>query len=425
LRKDPLRFFLDCATYGDIVRLRVGPRTIHFINDPYYIQHVLQTNSRNYRKGFALRRAKSILGNGLLTSEGDFWLGQRRLIQPIFHRKRIAYMARVMTTRTKQHIETWRVLSKTGEAVDIAQEMMQLTLNIIGETMFSTDVSGDAKSIGDALTTVVHFNNQQLRQPLRTLFSRRRRKEFKKALKTLDHIVYGLIEDRRKAGDEHHDLLTMLLAARDEKSDKGMSDREVRDEAMTIFLAGHETTANALTWTWYLLSMHPQVAAKLNNEVDRVLGGRTPTVEDLQNLVYTAMVIKEVMRLYPPAWVIGRESFSADEIAGYPIPAKSTVIFSPYVMHRHPTYWNNPAGFNPERFATENDKRQPHFTYFPFGGGPRLCIGNHFAMMEAQIILAMVVQHYELHLAPYHRVELEPMVTLRPRYGMRMTIMQR
>lgn len=343
------------------------------------------------------------MGDGLLTSEGDFWLGQRRLIQPVFHRKRIADMASIMTKYTQQRIEMWGLAAKNGETVDIAQEMMQLTLNIIGETMFSTDVSGDAKAVGEALTTVLHYNNRQLRQPLITAFSFRQRRQFKKALKTLDTIIYDMIEARRESTETNQDLLTMLLRARDEETGEGMSDRQVRDEAMTIFLAGHETTANALTWAWYLLSTHPNIAKKLHEEVDQVLSGRVPTVEDLPNLIYTEMVIKEVMRLYPPAWVIGRETLAADDIGGYRIPPKSSVMFSPYIMHRHPTYWDNPTAFDPERFAPENDKRHPHFTYFPFGGGPRLCIGNHFAIMEAQLILAIIAQHYELHLAPYHR----------------------
>ena len=424
-QRDPLNLFMNAALrYGDIVRLRIGPRAVHLITSPDYIKYVLQENNRNYHKSASYEKTKPLLGQGLLTSEDDFWRRQRKLSQPAFHRQRIGAFATTMTDATNEMLDRWQAAVERAQPMDIAKEMMRLTLTIVGQTLFSTDVSDEADSVGRALTIALEHTTHRMQaifdlgERLPTPENRR----FHEAIKTLDKIVFGMIEERRRSGVDHGDLLSMLLQARDEETGESMSDKQLRDEAMTIFLAGHETTANALAWSWYLLSKHPDVARRLRAELDETLGGRVPTVQDLPNLRYTTMVIEEAMRLYPPAWAIGRNTIGEDEIGGYHIPADSIVAISSYVTHRLPTYWDNPEGFDPERFTPERSEGRPRFAYFPFGGGPRICIGNNFAMMEMQLVLATIAQRYRLDLTPGQVIEPEPMVTLRPRNGIQMTV---
>jgi cytochrome P450 len=305
--------------------------------------------------------------------------------------------------------------------------MMRLTLTIVCQTLFSSDISTEADEVGQALTTVLKHTIDRMQSlfDLAEILPLPENRRFYEALRTLDQVVYGMIKERRRSGRDTGDLLSMLVFARDEETGQSMSDKQLRDEVMTIFLAGHETTANALGWTWYLLSRHPEVTRRLEAELAEVLDGRTPTLDDLSKLNYTSMVIQEAMRLYPPAWIIGRNAVEADQIDGYDIPADSSIILSPYVTHRHPGFWDNPEGFDPERFSPQQTKDRPYFAYFPFGGGPRLCIGNNFALMEAKLVLATVAQRYRLELVPGHPVEPEPLVTLRPKYGLLMTLRPR
>jgi cytochrome P450 len=314
---------------------------------------------------------------------------------------------------------------REGGEIDVHAEMMALTLRIVARTLFSAVVGAEAEGIGHALSIAIHYANDyaesliRLPQWLPTPANVR----FKRAVKTLDELVYRIIDERRKGGPAAHDLLAMLMSATDDTTRTGMGDRALRDEVMTLVLAGHETTANALTWTWYCLSKDPEVERRVHAEVSRVLAGRTPTIDDLPKLGYTSMVLQEAMRLYPPVWAFERQAIADDEVGGYVLPAGSIVAVSPYLMHRHRAHWDNPEGFDPERFAPERTVERERFAYLPFGGGPRLCIGNAFAMMEAQIILAMVVQRHRLALVPGRPVVAEPVITLRPKHGLPMTLL--
>jgi len=424
-RKGPLPFFQNLAAqYGDISYFRLGPQEAFFLNHPDYIKDVLVTNHQNFHKGLVLQRAKRLLGEGLLTSEGEFHRRQRRLAQPAFHRARIASYAGVMTAYATETRERWR----DGAALDMSEEMMRLTLGIVGKTLFDADVVSDAQQVGEAMTVVMDLFNTitipffELLQKLPLPQLRR----FDNARARLDAIIYRLIEERRRSGVDRGDLLSMLLLAQDTEGDGGaMTDEQLRDEVMTIFLAGHETTANALTWTWYLLSQNPEAEVKLHEEIDRVLEGRLPTFEDVAQLKYTEMVLAESMRLYPPAWALGRLAMTDSEIGGYLVPKKSLVLMSQYVMHRDQRYFPEPLRFDPDRWTAEVHESRPQFSYFPFGGGTRRCIGEGFAWMEGILLIATLAQQWQMRLVANHPVALKPVITLRPKYGMRMVVKRR
>ena len=424
-RRGPLPFFQNLAQqYGDISYFKLGPQEAFFLNHPDYIKDVLVTNHQNFIKGLALQRAKRLLGEGLLTSEGDFHRRQRCLAQPAFHRARIASYAGVMTDYAAQTRERWH----DGQTIDISEEMMRLTLAIVGKTLFDADVISDAQEVGEAMTVVMDLFNTitipffELLQKLPLPQLRR----FDSAKARLDAIIYRLVEERRRSGEDRGDLLSMLLLAQDTEDDGGqMTDAQLRDEVMTIFLAGHETTANAMTWTWYLLSQNPEAEAKLHEEIDVVLAGRLPTFEDVARLKYTEMVLAESMRLYPPAWAIGRLALNEFEIGGYVVPKKSLVLMSQYVMHHDGRYFAEPLRFDPERWTPDARESRPQFSYFPFGGGPRRCIGEGFAWMEGILLIATLAQQWRMRLVPNHPVALKPVITLRPKYGMKMTVMMR
>lgn len=394
------------------------------INHPDYIKEVLVTNNQNFIKGLALQRAKRLLGEGLLTSEGEFHRRQKRLAQPAFHRQRIASYSTVMTDYAAAASARWH----DGETLDIAEEMMRLTLAIVGKTLFDADVESQAEEVGEAMSVVMDLFNT-LTVPFFELLEKLplpQMQRFKKARARLDRIIYRLIEERRRRGEDRGDLLSMLLLAQDEEGQSGgMSDVQVRDEALTIFLAGHETTANALTWTWYLLSENPAAEAKLHEELQEVLGSRIPTVDDFPSLRYTEMVMAESMRLFPPAWAIGRLAVDDCEIGGYQVPARSLVLMSQYIMHRDARYFPQPERFDPERWTPGARESRPQFSYFPFGGGPRRCIGEGFAWLEGVLLLATLAQHWQMRLVPNHPVGLRPVITLRPKHGMRMIITRR
>jgi len=416
MRQDPIGLLMDSArTYGDVVRFRFVNRPVYLIVDPEDIRHVFQENYRNYSKqtrGFQVLR--SFLAGGLLTAEGSEWLKQRRIAQPAFHRARIAGFGETMARAADEMLDRWD--ASGAETLDVTAEMMRLTLRIVGETLLGSDVSSDADRVGRAVAVALRMANDsitRLVEPPRFLPIRRNR-QLGEALRTLDEVVYGMIARRRRSGADTGDLLSMLMHARDEETGDGMDDRQLRDEVMTIFLAGHETTAVALGWTWYLLSTHPAAARRLIEEVDTVVGSRRPTSDDLPRLRYTEQVIKESMRLYPPAWIISRSAIGDDVIRGYRIPAGAFVFASPYVTHRRPSLWENPEGFDPERFEPGRTDDPPHFRYFPFGGGPRQCIGNTFAMMELQLVVATVARRCRLDLIPGQRIGVTPSITLRP-----------
>ncbi len=423
-RRGALPFFQSLAEYGDISYFRLGPQPAFFFNHPDYIKEILVTNNSNFMKGLALQRAKRMLGDGLLTSEGEFHRRQRRLAQPAFHRLRIASYAEVMTDYAAQISQDWH----DGETLDISEEMMRLTLGIVGKTLFDADVISDAQEVGEAMTVVMDLFNT-ITVPFFELLQKLPLPQFRRfdnAKLRLDAIIYRLIEERRRSGQDRGDLLSMLLLAQDTEGDGGqMTDTQLRDELMTIFLAGHETTANAMTWTWYLLSQNPEVEAKLHAEIDAVLAGRLPGFEDVAQLKYTEMVLTESMRLYPPAWALGRMALNDCEIGGYVVPKKSLVLMSQYVMHHDPRYFAEPFRFEPERWSPEARETRPQFSYFPFGGGPRRCIGEGFAWMEGILLLATLARHWQMRLVPGHPVELKPVITLRPKHGMRMIVTKR
>jgi cytochrome P450 len=416
-RKSPLDFLSKMAReYGDLVYFKVARQHMYLVNHPDYVREVLVNNQSNFIKSRALQRAKVLLGEGLLTSEGQQHLRQRRLVQPAFHRERLVGYAAAMSAGAVRWRDRWRA----GSTLDISTEMPHLTLSIVAKTLFSADVESEASEIGEAMTTVLEmfrlllmpFAEYLEKLPLPHI------RRFEKARARLDSTIYGLIRERRKSGVDTGDLLSMLLFAQDDES--GMTDEQVRDEALTLFLAGHETTANALTWTWYLLSQHPEIERRLHDEIDAVLGDRAPEFTDVPQLRYAEMILAEALRLYPPAWAIGRKAKGAFELGGVEVPAESICILCPYLVHRDPRWFPEPEKFDPERWTPEARDSRPKFSYYPFGGGARVCIGERFAWMEGVIVMAAIAQKWRLRLQPGQRVEPLPLITLRVKNGLRM-----
>jgi cytochrome P450 len=424
---DPLKLLTDWAhTYGDTYHYRLLHFHVYFFNSPESIEQILVAQQRKFVKGRAMQANRDLFGNGLLTSEGDYWQHQRKLIQPAFHRERIAAYGRTMVSSTQRMLDAWTaaLARETNPHIerDIHQEMMALTLDIAARTLFNVEIAHETERIGRALEILLAATGRpgrMLRIVRMIPFPSER--AYRRAVRDLDEIVYGIIHARRAAGGDSGDLLAMLLAAKDENGN-GMTDRQLRDEALTLLLAGHETTAIALSWAWYLLSQNPEVSRKFHAELDSVLAVRAPAVEDLPRLPYTERVIKEAMRLYPPAYVILRLAVEDSEIGGYRVPRGSSVAISPWVIHRDPRFFPEPERFNPDRWTPDFQRALPRFAYFPFGGGPRICIGAQFASMEAALVLATIAQRYNLRLVPGHPVETFPSMTLRPRHGLRMTL---
>jgi cytochrome P450 len=421
--RDPLGCLeRDWHTYGDIGCVRVGPLRHYFVIHPDHVQHVLQERNRNYVKGPIIARTKVLIGEGLFTSEGDFWRRQRRLAQPAFHRARIAAFADMMTACGRDMLDSWAGAAASGTTFDLAAETSRVTLRVVGKALFSLDLQGEAASVGQALVEALDFVTHRtfnLLVPSMWVPTGRIRR-FRRALAVLDDMVLRIVHERRRASDPSaaQDLLGMLIAARDEETGEGMTDRQLRDEVMTFVLAGHETTAVSLAWIWYLLARHPAVEHRLRDEVATTLGGRTPTLDDLPRLPYARMVVEESMRLYPPLWAFGRQALEEDQIGGYRIAAGAPLNVIPWLTHRHPDFWPDPGCFDPERFAPERAAARHRFAYLPFSGGPRLCIGSEFALMEAVLLLAMTVQRYRIALAdPERPIVPDVKVTLRPRGG--------
>jgi len=417
-RRDPPKFLERMAReYGDVVHIPVGRQHIYFVGHPDAIRDILVTHQTKFKKSRMLERARVLLGEGLLTSEGEHHKRQRRLVQPAFHRDRLAGYGSAMVDQADALSRRW----KTEHAFDVAEEMARLTLAIVGRTLFSAEVDSEADEIGAALNQVfglfevilMPFSEWLEKLPLPAV------RRFHRARKRLDQTIYRLIGERRASGKDAGDLLSMLLLAQDDEGTSGMTDVQVRDEALTLFIAGHETTANALTWTWYLISQNPEAEAAFHSELDRVLGGRLPTVADLPQLRYTEAVFAESLRLYPPAWGIGRRALEDYQVGDYTIPAGSVILVSPYATHRDPRWFPDPLQFRPERWFAEDSSR-PKFAYFPFGGGARVCIGERFAGMEGVLVLATIGQRWRLRLEPGHRVETHARITLRTKHGMRM-----
>jgi cytochrome P450 len=419
---DPLKYFTGLMReYGDLVSLRVLNFRILLLNHPHHIEDVLVNHPRKFIRGRVLLANKRVFGRGLLTSDGDFWLRQRRLTQPAFHRARIAGYASTMVEYTERLLHEWQ----DGEERDIHAEMMRLTLQIVGKTLFDADVDRDAQDIGKSMELLLELSANFRRTifiphwvPTPTNF------RLERAISQIEKVLYRMIAEKRASGRDSGDLLSMLLAAQDEDGSR-MTDQQLRDEAITLFLAGHETTANTLSWTWWLLAQDPEVEAKLHAELRMVLAGRAPSLDDLPRLVYTNHIITESMRLYPPAWGTARTAIEDHEIAGYAIPKGSGVSFAQWSVHRDARWYDAPDEFRPERWEGDLLKRNPKFAYFPFGGGPRQCIGNTFALMETALTLATIAQQYRFRLVEGHPVVPLASITLRPRYGIRVVMESR
>jgi cytochrome P450 len=411
--------------YGDIVAYRFLARPSVILNHPDYAKHMLQEHNQNYDKEvFTYRMITWFLGDGLLTTSGDAWLRQRRLMQPAFHRKRVAGWSTLMGGVAGRFLDRWERLDTP--TIDVADEMILLTLAVVSRALFSLDISDAAGPVGHTFLAINHHYANYvatLLAPPRVPLPRNRR--FKAAVRRLDEFAYGVIRERRAGPGEHDDLLTVLLESRDEETGATLDDAQVRDEIMTLLFAGHETAANALTWTWYLIATHAAAEEQLHAEVDRVLGGRLPTAEDIPHLPYTRMVVDEALRLYPPVWIIPRRAIADDEIGGYRVPKDAVVNVVPYVLHRHPLFWDRPEAFEPERWLPERAAGRPRYAYIPFGGGPRLCIGNAFALTEMQLVVATLAQRFRLRLADDRPVVPHQGVTLGVRGGLRMLLERR
>jgi cytochrome P450 len=418
---NPILLFEHLAkTYGKMAHYRVGPSDIVLVNEPEFIREILIVQASSFVKERTQKRMKILLGEGLITSDGESHKRQRRIAAPAFHRQRIQAYGSIMVERAAAMREAWR----EEVEIDISAEMMRLSLEVVARTLFAQEVTEDILSINHEVNAIMKLYNflialpraeDYLHLPIPGLM------RFRRARKRLDEVVYRMIAEHRATGVDRGDLLSMLLRARDEEQDNsGMSDEQIRDEVLTIFLAGYETVANALSWTWMLLGQNPEAEGKLHEELDRVLGGRMPELDDLSELKYTEMVLAESMRLYPPAWAMGRQATRDVALGPYLLPARTYFFFSQYIIQRSAEHYPDPLRFDPERFTPENKAGRSKFVYFPFGAGSRQCIGESFAWMEATLVLATLAQRWRLRLIAGQKLEVQPKITLRPKYGIRM-----
>lgn len=421
LARDRLGLMSSAAAYGDAVRIAIGPKVLYFFNHPDHAKYVLADNPTNYHKGVGLAQAKRALGDGLLTSEGELWRKQRKVIQPVFQAKRIAQQAGVVAEEAAGLVARLRAHAG-GEAIDVVPEMTGLTLGVLGRTLLDSDLAG-FRTVGEsfeamqdqAMFEMVSMSMVPMWVPLPHQL------RFRRARRDLQRIVDELVRRRRERppGD---DALSRLIESTTQEADPRVGRQRMRDEMITLLLAGHETTASTLSWTFYLADRHPEVWERLRAEAIEVLGDRLPTFEDLHRLRYTTMVIDEVIRLYPPVWMLSRLAQEADVVGGYDVPAGSDVLICPYTLHRHPAFWDQPERFDPERFEPGRAVDRPRYAYIPFGAGPRFCVGNNLGMMEAAFVVAMVARELRLTKVPGYRVVAEPMLSLRARGGLPMTV---
>ena len=421
-RNDGLKFFTEMGAHREVVDFPNPFGRFYLVNDPNLIHRVLEGNYRNYPKSDFYQRVRPIFGAGLFELEGDEWKHKRQVIQPAFHRQQIEAMATLMVDEIAELIDTWE--QQPGRRLDVCPPLMQMTFRVITRCISNADIPGDMDELTDALTLIMREGERVLWALVPQLHSLPgpRRTRLKKALATFDACMYALIQDRIRSGKQHGDLLDLLLAQTDPDTGEMVSPQVLRDDLMTILIAGHETTAMAIAWSCAMISKHPDIRDKLKAEVDTVLGDRRPVLADLKELRYTGMVVEEALRLYPPFWSISRKAEQDDMLGDYHIAAGSTLMLCPYVTHRNPVYWRDPERFDPERFSPEQSEGRPKYAYFPFGGGPRVCLGKAFALMEAKLYLAMMVQKFALDLVPGQRLGAEPMISLRPLEGLEMEI---
>ena len=414
---------------GDFVRFSLGRKELYLLSHPSLAEEVLVKQADVFQKVYDPAKPTGlalVLGNGLLTSGGELWRRQRKLIQPMFQRARVARQSAQMVEAGEQMLVRW-ARRPAGEPCDVAAEMMQLALEVVTRTMFSASVLKDVAFLGPALLVLIRYAFRSFHNPFRIPLwvPTASNREFLRARQLVDRMIYGLIEERLRSGVKQDDLLDLLLSAVDADTGAGLSKEQQRDELLTIAAAGHETTANALTWTWYLLASHPAAATRLRKELSDVLGGRAPTMDDLPRLSFTRTVFEEALRLYPPAPAVQRRAIKDTTVGGRPLPAGSLVVVSLWNLHRHPAFWEQPERFDPDRFAASRAGHDRHLAFLPFGAGPRTCIGNHFALVEGVLLLALIAQRYELTLVPGQKVETELAVTLRPRHGLPMILKPR
>lgn len=424
-REDPIQMIMDLQReYGDVARQRLGPYLVHSVTHPDGVRHVLQGNYKNYSRGKFYENFKLFFGDGLLTTDGEYWLRHRRMAQPLFHRKVVEGCTDSATVAIGAMLDRWDAAVEGGEPVELVAEMMQVSLSILGRVVFNMDFSGYADVISPSVlvglkTMMPQGNlNDFIPRWVPTPYTRR----LARAQRSLRDVMQKVIAEHEVGGEGTIDLITLLQSAKDEETGRALTDQELHDEVMTIFMAGHETTGNGMAWTLYAVAEHPQVRERLEAEVDEVLGDRPPTLDDLPQLAYTRMVVDESLRVYPPIWGYTRDPIADDEIGGYFIPADSTIFLSPFATHRHPSVWENAEAFDPERFAPGRADSYPPFAYFPFGGGSRKCIGFHLALLQMQLATAMVAQRYRVQTVPGHPVEYGRMVALRPAHGIRVTL---
>ncbi len=420
LRRDPLAALVSIAArYGDAFRYPVGFWTIHVLNHPDLISKVLVEEQRNFTKDtFQYGLLSRVAGNGLLSSDGAFWLRQRRLAQPAFHHERLAALAGQMVAATDAMLERWEPLARQGSALDIESEMMRLALDILGRALFSQDLGGEATRLVRAVSVAMDHLAHRARNPFAppTFIPTRHNRRYRAAVRTLDEAARALIEQRRQRPAEG-DIVSLLLAARDPDTGEQMSDEQLRDEIVTLLIAGHETVASTLTWVWSLLGAHPQAERTLHAEIEQALGEQPLTLAALPSLPYARMVLDETLRLYPASWIITRRATQETTLGGYALPAGALVVLSPFLTQRHPAFWPEPDRFDPTRFAG-GSPAAPRFAYFPFGGGPRLCIGRNFSLMEAHLVIVQVARRFRVVPLNPAGAEVEPLVTLRPKGGL-------
>ncbi len=416
-RRDMISFHAESwRRYGDVVRYEFGPKVAHLVVHPDDVKRVLVDNEKNYVKGMGYDKVRLILGNGLFTSEGPGWRRQRRLMQPPFTPRGVEQFAPAMTDAIDHMLAQWDEQARADTPVDVSNEMMRLAMSVIARTMLSVDLDERAVTAARSFVEVLEFVSRRSMRllDLPLYVPTPENLSFRRAMYVLDNFILGIIAERRRNPNPPDDLLTKLLTARDPETGEAMSLRQVRDEVLTIFFAGHETTAQALTWAWYLLDSHPEVVERLQSEVDAALGGHAPAPADLPKLDYARMIVSETMRLYPPVWIFVRDAVGPDQLGGYDVPAGSMIMLSQYLTHRYPEFWPDPERFDPERFTPGAEETRPRYAYFPFGGGPRVCLGNNFALLEATLAVAMVARRYRLRLVPGQTIRPKMVGTLRP-----------
>jgi cytochrome P450 len=425
-RADPVKLLTDAWRHGDLVRLDLPGRTF-LLTHPKYVKHVLQDNNQNYKKGWVFNRIRPYWGESLLTAEGDTWKQQRRRVQPSFKREHTAEFAPIVTARTAEMLARWEKVAASGQPLSLYSEMTELALVIIGDVLFGVDLWSDAAEMAKSAQSALGVLKKRVAAlaPLPLWIPTGDNRRFNGAMRMLNDRIAGIVDRKRKSGETGRSFLAMLMSARDAETGSAMTDKQLHEEILGMLQQGHDTVGESLAWTWYLLSLHPEVERKLHLEIAQTIGDRAPVLADLAHLPYAHMVVQESLRVYPPVWVIPRDAIDDDRIGGYHVPAGSTILLCPYLTHRHAEFWENPEAFDPDRFLPERSHDRPRHAYFPFGGGPRLCMGVDMAMMEMILIMVMVVQQHRIHLVPGHREEPECILDMLPRNRVLATLQRR